>query len=223
MIHAILPAAGNAERMRRLPKFLLPSDNFATTLIEKHVEMLTPLVDVIWLPTRPDLINLIHDLNFGEKVIAIPMATKTMSETVLRTCDLSSADKFILGMPDTAFTYENPYQLLDATLNSEQILQLGIWKTRPEQRGKVGAIKINNDIVVDSIDKDSQNNFGQHWGIMKFNRNFLLLLSSDMPHPGYAINPCIKNGLIITSKQVPGEYFDCGTFEEYKSLLNYSK
>lgn len=218
MIHGILPAAGQAMRLRRLPKFLLPTDQDALTLIERHIEALSNICEVIWLPVRPDLIQLVHDLNLGSKVIPIALSTQSMTETVLKVSSLSGTNKFILGMPDTAFVGENPYSFLANSLDKHS-LALALWKTAATQQGKVGIIEIQGDEIVESVDKSSSIFGKYHWGAMSFDRKFLGLLNFEMPHTGYGIRECIKQGIPIGFKITKGEYFDCGTFSEYKRFL----
>jgi hypothetical protein len=218
-IHAIIPAAGQALRLRRLPKFLLPAGDDAKTLIERHIELLEQHCDVVWIPVRPDLIPLVHDLNLGQRVIPVALATQSMTETVLRVTSTSGADKFILGMPDTAFIGEMPYPFLFRDLTSSN-LSLALWHTSEQQKGKVGAINLVDGRVVDSIDKDLSSNFQLHWGAMAFDRKFVDLLSPEMPHTGYGIRSAIENELRIGTAVMAGRYFDCGTFSEYKRFLN---
>lgn len=219
IIHAILPAAGQAIRLRRLPKFLLPCDSQAKTLIEWHIERLSPLVEVIWLPVRPDLIPLVSDLNLGEKLIPVALTTSTMTETVLRITEISSASYFLLSMPDTIYSGEEPFTKLHNNITSQD-LSLGVWITKPEQIGKVGSIKLDSKHgVLESVDKDSSANFGQHWGTMGFNRKFVEMLDPSMPHVGYGITPSIQARLRVSAYLCNGSYFDCGTFSEYRRFL----
>jgi hypothetical protein len=218
-IHGILPAAGQAIRLRRLPKFLLPCDSQAKTLIEWHIEKLSPLVDVIWLPVRPDLIPLVADLNLGEKIIPVALSTSTMTETVLKITGISSASNFLLGMPDTICSGEQPYAKLHNDVSSQD-LSLGVWETEPEQIGKVGSVRLDsNNYVLESADKNSSINFGYHWGTMGFNRKFVEMLDPNMPHVGYGITPSINAELKVSAHRFSGSYFDCGTFSEYRRFL----
>ena len=104
-VHAILPAAGQAVRLRRLPKFLLPTTEDAKTLIERHIGMLESICDVIWLPVRPDLVPLVHDLNFGQRVIPVALSTSSMKDhlaslliSLLSTVDLSSCHSYCISV-----------------------------------------------------------------------------------------------------------------------------
>ena len=220
-MHAILPAAGNATRLRKLPKFLLPIDKEAKTLLERHIEILEPIVDIIWFPIKPDLIPLIIDLGFSEKLICVPMKTKTMTETILKTCELSGSKDFLMTMPDTYFTAETPSNNFFENLGIGTDLNLNLWSTRDNQRGKVGGVELNSDLkVVNSVDKDPNSRLKFHWGSMYFNLNFVNILDEKMPHPGYAINKALERQLKVSARIMSGEYFDCGTFDEYKNLLN---
>jgi hypothetical protein len=220
-IQAILPAAGNAVRLRGLPKFLLPMDTNALTLLEKHIELLNFHAEVIWLPVRADLASLVTDLNLGEKVIPIPVRTKTMTETVLRIVELTEVNEFILGMPDTVFSHGNPYEKLISVRNkSEADLVLSIWNTRVEQQGKVGSVKFDKNYkVLESKDKILDRSYSHHWGAMYMNKRFIDLLNKEMPHPGYAINLAVAENLRNFVSLEEGEYFDCGTFDEYQKYL----
>jgi hypothetical protein len=220
-IHGILPAAGQAMRLRRLPKFLLPCDEEAITLIEKHIEQMSDICEVIWLPVRPDLISLVHDLNLGAKIIPVALSTNTMSETVLRIGQISGADKFLLGMPDTAFVGQSPYVAISQLLDKAS-LALALWKTAPSQRGKVGAVEIQNQKIVSSIDKDVKVELPFHWGAMAFERKFFSLLEPEMPHTGYVIKKYIERHLDVAWHLTDGDYFDCGTFSEYRRFLRIS-
>lgn len=218
--HGILPAAGLAVRMRKLPKFLLPTDRTGITLIERHIENLEKYCEVIWLPVRPDLIQLVYELNLGKKVIPIPIVSQTMTETVLQTLRLSSADNFVLLMPDTCFIGSQPYSFL-AEEKLRVCLKLALWKTAPSQVGHVGSVEIDGQKVLDAADKDTHRNFGQHWGAMSFDRNFLNLLDPEMPHTGYGIPLAISNDLAIDFQIFQGDYIDCGTFQEYRRLISH--
>ena len=220
-IHGILPAAGQAMRLRRLPKFLLPCDEDANTLIEKHIDQMSDICETIWLPVRPDLISLVHDLKLGPKIIPVALSTNTMSETVLRIGHISGADKFLLGMPDTIFVGESPYGAISQLL-TESSLALALWETAPSQRGKVGAVKVDNQKIISSIDKDLHVEHPYHWGAMAFDRQFLSLLEPEMPHTGYVIKKYIEKDLDIAWHLTDGEYFDCGTFSEYRRFLRIS-
>jgi hypothetical protein len=93
---------------------------------------------MVWIPTRPELTILIESLGItSERVVVIPMVTKSMTETILKVAAISSADEFMLCMPDTYFEGELPYKNLGALSGD---LKLACWEIRPEQKGKLGQI-----------------------------------------------------------------------------------
>jgi hypothetical protein len=176
---------------------------------------------MIWIPTRPDLTILIESLGItSERVVVIPMVTKSMTETILKVAAISSADEFMLCMPDTYFEGELPYENL-GTLSGD--LKLACWKIRAEQKGKLGQILFEtssgNSKIIDSRDKDPNCRFDHSWGAMSFRRELLELGNPEMPHTGYLIKPAIEKGLLVGGFVLQGSYFDCGTPKEYIQML----
>jgi NDP-sugar pyrophosphorylase family protein len=207
--------------MRGIPKFLLPCDEEYLTLLERHVHNMLKYCKVIWIPTRPDLTILIETLGItSERVVVVPMVTKSMTETILKVAAISSADDFMLCMPDTYFEGELPYQNLRELQGD---LKLACWAIRPEQKGKLGQILFesgnNTSRIIDSRDKDPGCTFDYSWGAMSFRRELLKIANPEMPHTGYLIKPAIENRLVVDGFVVKGNYFDCGTPNEYLQML----
>ena len=217
----LIPASGAASRMRGIPKFLLPCDEDYLTLLERHVSNMLEYCKMVWIPTRPDLTILIESLGItSERVVVIPMVTKSMTETILKVTAISSATEFMLCMPDTYFEGELPYKNL-SILEGE--LKLACWEIRPEQKGKLGQIQFEskdfNSRVIDSKDKDISCTFDFSWGAMSFKRDLLEIGNPEMPHTGYLIKPAIELGFDVRGFVVKGNYFDCGTPKEYLQML----
>jgi choline kinase len=221
MVDGILPAAGLATRMRGLPKFLLPCDDEYTTLIEKHVSNLLDFCETVWIPTRPEQTILLETLGISsDRVVVVPMTTGTMTHTVLRLSNISGASRFLMVMPDTYFFGEQPYQYL---AEGESELNLACWEIRPEQRGKLGQVKIEGGqrgMVSDSKDKDPECLFPHSWGAMSFDKSILGLAEEAMPHTGYLIQPALLAARAVEGKVMSGRYFDCGTPREYLQMLD---
>jgi hypothetical protein len=219
IIDAILPAAGEASRMRGFPKFLLPSDVQYRSLIEKHVHSLLEVSKVIWIPTRPDLVELLHTIEFPtSRVIILPLKTQSMMETVDAVASLSSADKFLIGMPDTYFYGTDPYSAL---ASSSHMATLALWKIRESQIGKLGQVEVEPKTgrVLDIQDKklDCAHEFA--WGAMALERECLDYVDTTMSSLGDLIPKLIEVGATVFSSTVDGDYFDCGTPEEYFEML----
>jgi hypothetical protein len=190
------------------------------TLIERHVIELLEFCETVWIPTRPEQTILLESLGLSsDRVVIVPMTTSTMTQTVLRLCAISGAERFIMVMPDTYFSGEQPYEYL-ATGDSE--LNLACWRIRHEQHGKLGQVLIQGSPegeVHESRDKDPNCQWPHSWGAMAFNRGALSSATPDMPHTGYMIPELLGAGVKIRAKVMDGNYFDCGTPREYLNML----
>tara|TARA_A200000113_G_scaffold224049_1_gene241021 strand:- start:735 stop:1406 length:672 start_codon:yes stop_codon:yes gene_type:complete len=214
----ILPAAGLASRMRGIPKFLLPTNKDYISLLEVHISNLSNICEKIYLPTRPELAPIIKSLDFNFRNTEIPeMVTSTMCETVNNTLSISESDNFILIMPDTFFLGEQPYEILDSTTD---FCNLACWKIRDEQRGKLGEVMFDkNNVVLEMVDKKPDNGFEYAWGALTFNRKLKQYINNQDPHIGYAVKESVNKGEKVSVSPIEGNYFDCGTPEEYIKLL----
>lgn len=216
----LIPAAGTASRMRGLPKFLLPVSDNVQTLVEHHVELMANFVERIVIPTRPENYELLERLELPDYVEIKAITTSTMSETVVEVLDQEDFETCILGMPDTYYASRNPYEILSREPQLD--INLALWATKPSQRGQVGSVELDlNNRVVRCEDKSLEWNFGQHWGALRFNSSALNLLDPRTPHVGFIINPALEAGLLVGGQLMEGEYFDCGTFAEYKRCVGF--
>jgi hypothetical protein len=220
MIHGVLPAAGLASRMRGLPKFLLPASPEYETLLERHVRLMEPFCETIWIPTRPDLVSLISSLGLAtERVKVLQMTTESMTETIMKTSSLSGASKLIVVMPDTFFQGELPYEYLRDARNP---MNLAVWRIRDEQKGKLGQVKLATapeGFVLDAKDKDSSCEYIHAWGAMSLDTEVLSFATADMPHTGYLIPELIGSEIPVHAREIQGNYYDCGTPKEYIQMF----
>jgi choline kinase len=212
----ILPAAGSATRMRGIPKFLLPINEKGESLLERHISQSIENFEKIWIPTTPKFEPLLHSI-FGENIEVVPMNTKTMTETVLRIVENTPATEFALVMPDTYFMGESPIKYLHS---SEADLNVACWNIKDSQKGKLGQVKIEDGKIIQIIDKEPSCDFRHSWGAISFNRKFINSLNPEMPHVGYAIPKFLSSIEYQHSTRImQGEYFDCGTPQEYFELI----
>ena len=214
---AILPAAGFALRMKGIPKFLLPSSVHYESLMETHIINLKNICEKIWVPTRPEIVQLLEALGFiDENIIILPSMTETMSETVKKVLEVSGSENFFLCMPDTFFYGQKPYELLN---QNPDVADVACWKIRGEQKGKLGQVEQSEDYITDIKDKSKDCDYEYSWGAFTFSRKLEEFIDNKDPHVGYALEKAVNNNLKISYKNIDGEYFDCGTPEEYLSLL----
>jgi len=213
----ILPAAGQASRMRGLPKFLLPCDKDYLTLLESHIDKCLQYANNIWIPTRPDLIQLIDALNIkSTKVLVFPFNSRSMNDSISRVLDISSSEFFQVIMPDTFFDSSDPYGELDP---NPEVADVAIWKIRPEQVGKLGQLRIDQSHILDIQDKNPLCNYEYSWGALNFSRQLSPFINVLDPHIGYALQAAIHNSKKVSFKKMKGNYYDCGTPTEYIKLL----
>ena len=213
----IIPAAGLATRMRGIPKFLLPCDSTYNTLIEAHIGALLETCDVIWIPTRPEMVLLLDSLGLAQdRVVLLPMTTSNMTQTVSKVLQIANSDEFFLAMPDTFFQGEKPYIGLRNELN---LVDLACWKIRDDQKGKLGQVKIEGSLAIEIEDKNPACTFEHSWGALAFHRELIRYADMDDPHIGYAVRNSLLKGQKVGSKIIKGKYFDCGTPSEYLNML----
>jgi len=217
----LIPASGNATRMRGFPKFLLPNGNNDETLLESHLRAVSIIADEMLIAVNPIFLNIVQNasLNFYGATL-MPMETRSMTETVINLAEDSNADRFLVLMPDTAYLGESPYSKL---LEEQNDLNLSVWKIRNEQKGKLGQVQLDDsNFVLDCVDKDQNCKYEFAWGVQLFTRKYLDYLSAEQPHVGYGIMPAIRGGLKVGASLVAGTYWDCGTPNEYVNFLKSS-
>jgi len=216
----IIPAAGSASRMGGLPKFLLPIDDEATSLIARHIENAAALVSQIWIPTRPEYVTILETLLLRFKNVTVfDVETKTMTESLQTVLTQSKSRRFSVVMPDTFFWGELPYRYL---LTDSANTKVAAWEIRRDQMGKLGQIQIQESegkkVITDIRDKNSSCQWPFAWGAMSINRN--VLESADpLSVPGIILENQIKEQNYPEVMQMDGEYFDCGTTQEYFNLV----
>ena len=217
---AILPAAGTATRMGGIPKFLLPYNPNADTLIAEHLLHLRELVDCIWVPTSEVYLPIVERILEGfEGVKILATRTKSMTETLQVVVEQSSSKRFVVVMPDTFFSGEKPYEFLSA--DSDRI-SVAAWKIREEQKGKLGQIAISErgpeQYIEDVVDKAQDCPYQFSWGAFSCSKSDINSADSKLP-PGEILKSRIKEGINPKVKIFSGDYFDCGTPSEYFELI----
>jgi hypothetical protein len=204
----LLPASGNATRMRGIPKFLLPTIT-GETLLEYHARLMHNLDIPVrvctsqqWLPLVRDLMDASCDL--------VHIAPSTMNRAVIE----MSEDDNVIGMPDTFFTDGNPY----ATLTDP--ITIGLWRCPEQLRGKVGQIDYDGISIRDIIDKNSTCNYPLMWGVLRLSRDAITMLNPEHAHPGIDLHSIIKEHPYTVTVN-PGDYIDVGTPHGLRDMLNH--
>lgn len=215
----ILPAAGQASRLRGLPKFLLPLPGVDGTLLEHHLRLMSHHVDRVLIPTRPEWKKVLEGFELPKNVLVSSMETDTLSQTIREALEREHFVHCLLGLPDTVFLEGNPYDALAAHSKSDDLV-LACFDTQDSQRGNLGSVKLSAEgKVLDHADKDLARDWGKHWGAMRFSQKIIGELPSQSPTVGVLISSCLAAKIPVAGFVHSSEYFDCGTVSEYARAL----
>jgi hypothetical protein len=221
--YCIFPMCGSASRMGHIPKFLLPLPN-KNTLLKNNISNINNKYKIIILIT-PDYAKCVYNYlkHFFETndFQIIIKETLTMSETIL-SIKYETNKIYSMIMPDTYFEENNILDnMVDIYNNNVCDIFLGVFKIRKEQKGKLGQVLFDeNNNLIDVIDKDVNCNYEWAWGTILWNEKFVKYLNKETSHIGYGLMPALNNSLKIKVYKSNCNYYDCGTFSEYKELLN---
>jgi hypothetical protein len=220
-IFGIIPLGGNATRMNNLPKFLLPC-NIGFTLLDNTINTYqnNNINNIVsGLSETNDYI--VKNNNKMEKIV---VNTKTMSETVYQIMQYID-DKYnyenyknILIMPDTFFKIKDEIANMKEMLHTYDIVVL-VWKIKDYQIGKVGQCKIINNKLVDVIDKDANCNYEYFWGSIGWNSNMNKHITPNWETIGDLLKKAIELKIEIFTIICNSNYYDCGTFSEYFTMI----
>jgi len=223
-ISYIIPAAGKASRLNGIPKFLLPINN-QTYLLKHHLELIQNSFEdenlEILIGTSSQNLKILKDLYSNQKIF--DLTTNSMVETVMKTKEHSSFHNPIYGciMPDTYFTDRLVHTKMFKMIHDVDAV-VSVWKIKDYQIGKFGQCDINSkNRLKNVIDKDPKCKLPFFWGSLMWKNTFDQCMKANDAHFGETINRAVANGLNIEVVYAEGDYFDCGTFDEYKELLKY--
>ena len=217
----IIPAAGKASRIGGIPKFLLPigEENF---LIKFHVQNLLaniPNVKKV-IAVSSENYESVKRMDLNAEIIRVD--TQTMNETVSLVVEqYQEYENYVLTMPDTYYEdnlfMENLYKI---HIQNKHLITLGVWSAMEYQIGRLGQVMLNEDEVVDVVDKDMNCKYKHVWGVIAWNKSVNKYIDNEDPHIGYILKPALNDNINIQFTKATGTYFDCGTFSEYKRLID---
>jgi choline kinase len=214
----IIPASGKASRLNGLPKFALPYNNDGDSLIKRHVEKMKKHCDRVVVSTSSQWKDLLISFNLDIEIIIIEPST--MNDAVLKIADKYISDKYLIGMGDTYYEGENPYDKLSLMLY-KNLITVACWKIDEELKGRVGQVKLFSGSILDVVDKKDDCNYSHMWGAIGLDRNVLLTLNKNNAHPGIDLPLQIKDNFSSHfAFEVDGKYFDVGTMSGYKELIS---
>jgi len=212
-----LPAAGTASRLSGIPKFYLPIKN-DESLISYHLKNISKFennsLEVgVSKQFYESLAATFPEVNIKE------IKSNSMVETVYK-LGLPEDKISLVVMPDTYFSEYKRIDLMRQKLISNNYdIMLGLWTIRNDQKGKLGQCRVVGDLVTNIIDKNKDCNENFFWGLIMWNPKFNSFIRKEDSHFGESLNRAIKNNLKVGYQEFESDYFDCGTFTEYKFLI----
>lgn len=216
----IIPASGKASRLNGLPKFALPYNESGESLISCHVNKMKKHCKNVIVSTTSQWKELLKSFDLDVEIIIIEPST--MNDAVLKIADQYKSDKYLIGMADTYYEGENPYDKLSLML-SQNLITVACWKIDDELRGRVGQVKLYSGCILDVKDKVNNCDYPHMWGALGLDREVLITLNKDNPHPGIDLPLQLKDNFTDHfAFEVDGKYFDVGTMAGYKNLINRS-
>lgn len=225
----LIPCAGTANRIFNLPKFILPLNNgnysllscWCKLMIEKNCEYII-------------IGSSIHNKSFIEHIINTQLKniksliiikiidnSSTMNETILNMINDENYELAIMGMPDTHIDYISDDLINKIINNNELIVGTYLWNIRNSQKEKIGLCDIDENYVIDIIDKNKDYDYNYGWGSIIFKKDFEKFINKDDLHLGYSMKKALCNSIKIPYEIMKGMYWDCGTIEEYKEYINF--
>jgi UTP-glucose-1-phosphate uridylyltransferase len=222
----IIPAAGNGVRLHGLPKFMLPVPTGELLLGRMMSQIMAGGARNYMVLTRPENKGLID--RFFNVGLLLSVVTDTMSETVLQAQQHCRDETCLLGMPDTYWTDDKVFEVLtrqffDIATGLKCIANVGLWRVPEKYQVKRGmcVIDVYAGIyeVIDKPETPIRSTFGYRtgwgWGAIAWRPEFWQYIQASDPHVGYALQRAIDNKEYIQGYKFDGQYFDCGTPDEY--------
>lgn len=224
----LLPCAGISSRLFNLPKFLLPLKNTNFSLLSNWCNILiNNNCDKIIIGSSDTNFKFIeHIINTQLKehiskiIIKLVGETKTMNETIYKMLIDEEYDIAIMGMPDTYIDNISVNLINKLKNNDDLFIGTYLWNIRKNQIGKIGQCNIDDNFVIDIVDKNSECDYNYNWGAIVFKPSFEKYINITEDHLGYAMRNALINNKIVY-EILYDQYFDCGTMSEYTEYLNY--
>ena len=225
----LLPCAGSATRLYNIPKFILPLKDKKISLLTNWCELLlkTGCEKIIIgssISNKPFIDHIISTQLFDihdKIIIKIIDNSPTMNNTILEMVKNETYDVAIMGMPDTHVEYISQKLIERLIEDDKHHVGAYLWNIRDAQLGKIGQCNIDDNFICNIIDKNKECGYNYGWGSMVFKPSFEAYINKDDLHLGYAMASAIPSGVLY--EIIRGQYWDCGTIEEYSDYLNYMK
>lgn len=228
-IIGLIPCAGTSSRLYNIPKFILPLKDQQCSLLTNWCKILVDkgcykIIIGTSLNNKSFIDHIIKtQLNEIENKVFVKTIenSKTMNDTIKCMITNEEYDIGILGMPDTYVDDISTDLIEKINNNNKYIVGCFLWNIRDKQIGKIGQCKVNNELIDSIIDKDKTCKYKYGWGCIIFKPTFEKYIQNEDLHIGYSMELAIKENIEIPYQIMRGNYWDCGTIDEYKEYLNF--
>jgi hypothetical protein len=215
----LIPASGKASRLNGLPKFSLPFNNEGDSVLSHHVMQMKRYCEIVVVSTTSQWRELLESFNLDIDIMIIEPST--MNDALLKMSDKYKSNKYLVGMADTLFYKENPYDKLYSSILECQVA-VACWKINDDLKGRVGQVDLYQNTIINIKDKDLNCKYNHMWGALAFDRNIISRLEKNNSHPGIDLEKVLPTYIDNHyAFEVDGKYFDVGTMAGYKELINY--
>lgn len=225
----LIACGGTASRIFNIPKFILPLknknlsllSNWCMLMIEKGCDKIIIGSSVANNSFIEHIINTQLNDNRHLIIVKIVQNTSTMNETIMKMIENEYYDLAIMGMPDTHVDYISDTLINKISDDKDIIIGGYLWNIRDTQREKIGLCNIDDNYIIDIIDKNKDCDYNYGWGAIIFKKEFENYIKIDDLHLGYSMKLALNNSIKIPYEIINGQYWDCGTVSEYKEYLNF--
>jgi hypothetical protein len=226
----LIPCAGTASRLYNIPKFILPLKdkncslftNWCNILLHNKCDKIIIGSSVNNKPFIEHILSTQFESTDSSKIIIkIIHNSPTMNNTILEMLKDENYDMAIMGMPDTHVDSISPHLIQKLYSDSNNSVGAYLWNIRLSQIGKIGQCKIDDNYICDIIDKNKSCDYNYGWGSIVFKPEFEKFILKDDLHLGYSLKTAIQNKSNILYEIVSGQYWDCGTIDEYKDYMQF--
>lgn len=219
MITGILPCAGTSSRLDGLPKFLLPTRDYY--LLGYHVRWLfASLCEHVWIGATKQNAAFLKPFLDPRATLKGTLNTATMCETVLAARSYCADDYVVMGMPDTYFELDTYAKMIVRLTDFNWPVVAACWRIRDDQRGKLGQCDVRSEFLRRVVDKDPTCDYPLAWGAIAWQPAFWEYIKPETANMGLALQAAIDAGVPVRAIEIDGEYYDCGTRDEYFRLCS---
>lgn len=221
----IIPCAGHATRIHGLPKYLLPvGDSYLLAILVKRMQ--TAGVKHVYIGANSDNYDFVS--KYAPDGCTVYLCnTVTMSDTILRARKYAGDEDVLFAMPDTWWSSDLVFRSSQFLLErSDAEVALSLFDTRAEQRAKLGMCRFEDVLwsartgkVTRIDDKPSSTNLIWAWGAIIWKASFWRHINANDSTIGQAVQRAIDCGAVVDGIAEFGNYYDCGTSDEYFRLI----